>query len=310
MLSETSLDTIFSAIGPFLSRVGSPEITFETNPEDVTAGLLQNLRARGVNRLSLGVQSMDADGLKILKRCTAPTNARAVALVKDHFDNYSVDVLLGVPGGSLTDLRRTLDIVAGWDPPHLSVYCLEAGGVMEADVTDFFAGVDPDRAADEYLLACEESAARGYVHYEISNFARPGYESRHNRCYWRGGDYLGIGPAAHSFVGGERFYNEPSIERYVAPETELPADVRRFEPRAASARRMEELMLALRTSDGLPLDGVTCPDSAVDELVTGALARVADGRMVLTDRGYLVLNEILLRVSSNEPRSEHPASRT
>jgi oxygen-independent coproporphyrinogen-3 oxidase len=298
VLSEESLDRIFATLDPYLPKDGSSEITFETNPEDVTPSLLTNLRARGANRLSLGVQSMAAGGLRILKRCSALANERAVARVKEHFDNYSVDLLLGIPGSLPADLRLTFDRVFAWDPPHLSVYGLEAGGVMQEDVKDFFAGVDPDRIADEYLVVCDELARHGYVHYEISNFAKPGYESRHNRCYWRGGEYLGIGPAAHSFVGGERFYNEASIERYVAAGTELPTHVRRFEPREPSARRMEELMLALRTSDGLPLDRVAVGVAAVDDLVTEALARVVGDRMVLTDRGYLVLNEILLRIAS------------
>jgi oxygen-independent coproporphyrinogen-3 oxidase len=298
VLNEQSLDRVFAAIEPYLPGNASCEVTFETNPEDVTPDLLTNLRARGANRLSLGIQSMGADGLRILKRCAPRTNAGAVEIVKEHFGNYSVDLLLGIPEGLPADLRLTLDHLDRWDPPHVSVYCLEAGGVMEADVKDFFAGVDAERAADEYLLVCEELARRGYVHYEVSNFAKPGYESRHNRCYWRGGEYVGIGPAAHSFIGGERFYNEASIERYVSAGIEFPADVRRIEPRGPSARRLEDLMLALRTSDGLPLDRLTCRGSAVEELVAGAFARVVEGRVILTDRGYLVLNEVLMRLAA------------
>ena len=142
-------------------------------------------------------------------------NRRAIDLILDRFDNVSFDVLLGVPGRTVPSLDRTISGLARLRPAHFSVYCLEPGGDMAAQVEGFFAGVDADGFADEYLIVCRRLGDGGYGHYEVSNFARPGRESRHNRVYWDGGDYLGVGPAAHSCLGGERFHNPPSLATYV-----------------------------------------------------------------------------------------------
>ena len=149
VLSGKSLDKIFDAIAPYVSDTDDVEITLEANPEDVNEGLLRGLRNRGVNRLSLGVQSMNPGALKVLKRCTADVNARAIDLVAAHFGNHSIDVLLGIPGGTLADLQSTMKRLTNCAPPHFAVYCLEPGGVMKSEVGDFFAGVDPERAAEE-----------------------------------------------------------------------------------------------------------------------------------------------------------------
>jgi len=295
VLSDDSLNKVFTAIDPFLPRDQTPEITLEANPEDVTDALLSGLRRHGVNRLSLGIQSMNPKALTTLKRCTERTNARGVDLVRQHFENFSLDVLLGVPDSSIADLQATMEHLIGYEPPHFSVYCLESGGVMEADVSDFFRGVDPERSAEEYMHVCESLERGGYHHYEISNFAKPGFESSHNRAYWRDCEYLGVGPGAHSYIAGERFHNEPSIERYIR---ETSSAVRSIERRGTSERETEQRMLALRTSDGLALSDLVDNDGIVDDLVARDLAKVSDDRLVLTDRGFLVLNEIVLRLSA------------
>jgi oxygen-independent coproporphyrinogen-3 oxidase len=292
VLRAESLDRIMQSLMPYVDS--GAEITAEANPEDVTAESLSDLARLGVNRLSLGVQSMSPRALTVLKRCSSDANASAMELVQSQFKNFSVDLLLGIPDGSVDEVSATLERVRDIsDPAHFSVYCLEPGGVMAADVDHFFDDVDPERSAEEYLFVCDTLVGEGYTHYEISNFARPGFESRHNRVYWQGEDYLGIGPAAHSFLGGERYFNEPSIERYVKGA----APTRTLEVRGAGERQTEALMLALRTGDGLPLEDVPCSVEVIDDLVTNGLADRRAGCLVLTDRGFLVLNEILMRVS-------------
>ncbi|MDH3217026.1 MAG: radical SAM family heme chaperone HemW [Candidatus Krumholzibacteria bacterium] len=295
VLSRDSLDKIFGAISSYVAPDGV-EITFETNPDDVTEELVSGLRAHGVNRLSVGIQSMDAGALKILKRCTVTVNERAIDMVRGYFDNFSVDVLLGVPDGSRAGLGRTLARVLDWDVPHVSVYCLEPGGVMGSEVKEFLDRVDGERSAEEYLYVCERLRARGYQHYEISNFAKPGCESRHNRVYWQGEDYLGLGPAAHSYIDGERSHNEASIERYVSAAPGGAASTRHPEVRGPEQRRLEALMLALRTDRGLPVDHLESARSEIEALVAGSLARIVDDRLLLTDRGFLVMNDIVLRL--------------
>lgn len=295
VLPRADLARVFDAIEAYVRPGVTTEVTCELNPEDVDAGLLDFLRGRGVNRVSLGVQSMDASSQRVLKRCPPEVNRRALSLALNRFENVSADVLLGVPGGSVEAARATLRELTEAGPAHFSVYCLEPGGDMGAEVESFFAGVDPDRSADEYLMACEELAARGYRHYEVSNFARPGFESAHNRVYWNGGDYLGVGPGAHSSLGGRRFHNAPSLEDYLAYRGPR-RDAARVEDDAAADVALERAMLALRTGEGMPLSWARCRPETIDAFVAEGLARREDGRLVLTDRGFLVTNDVVLRV--------------
>src|SRR5712671_1970816 len=216
VLGNDSWERILAAIGPWMPATGPAEFTVEMNPEDVTREMVSFLRGLGVNRASLGIQSMHEVGQKVLKRCAPEANTRAIDTVMREFNNVSFDVLLGVPKTTPADLSHTVTTLLEHRPRHLSVYGLEAGGDMSHEVERFFAAVDPDRVADEYLDACGALARAGYRHYEVSNFAQPGFESLHNRVYWDGGDYLGLGPAAHSSMGGRRFWNEPSLDAYLS----------------------------------------------------------------------------------------------
>ncbi len=294
-LGPQSLARIFDAIAPYLQGDREAEITLEMNPEDVTAGLVSDLEHLGVNRVSLGIQSMSDRALRVLRRCTADANRHAIERVSRRFDNFSVDLLLGVPGGSSRELDDTLSAVLAHRPPHVSLYCLEPDENMERAVRDFLDTVDAESAADEYLLACDRLRRQGHRHYEVSNFARPGYESRHNHTYWDGSEYLGIGPGAHSLIARQRFHNEPSIELYL--RTAATIRLRRRDLRDEAQRELETLMLALRTSRGLPLERLSCPPHVPRELVKQGLAGCHGDRLVLTDRGYLLLNDILFRLT-------------
>jgi oxygen-independent coproporphyrinogen-3 oxidase len=234
-------------------------------------------------------------GQKVLKRCPPEVNARAIEVVRGAFDNLSVDVLLGVPKTTPADLHRTLLTLLDCGPRHFSVYGLEPGGDVSHEVERFFSAVDPDRVADEYLGVCGLLRSRGYRHYEVSNFASPGFESRHNRVYWDGGDYLGVGPAAHSCIAGRRFSNEPSLERYLERRGRQHLAARVED--AGGDARIESIMLALRTDRGAPRAWFPGADSTLGAFVRDGLARMDDDRVRLTDRGYLVLNDVVLRLT-------------
>jgi oxygen-independent coproporphyrinogen-3 oxidase len=299
VLGNDSWERIMSALAPWMPSTGPSEFTVEMNPEDVTREMVVFLRGLGVNRASLGIQSMHEVGQKVLKRCTPGINVRAIETVMRELDNVSFDVLLGVPKTTPDDLARTMETLLAHRPRHLSVYGLEAGGDMSHEVERFFAAVDPDRVADEYLTVSGMLTAADYRHYEVSNYAQPGFESLHNRVYWDGGDYLGLGPAAHSSVGGRRFWNEPSLDAYLSRSG--PEHVRSRRVDDVADDRMERLMLALRTDRGAPREWLVRDADAIDEFVRDGLLVLDNGRIRATDRGYLVLNELVLRLSEEAP---------
>jgi len=286
---------VVRALAPWVPAGGVPEFTVEMNPEDVGDEMPRFLRDLGANRASLGIQSMHEVGQKVLKRCAPDVNERAIARVRDAFDNVSFDVLLGVPRTTPEDLARTLGRLLEFAPDHLSVYGLEPGGDMGHEVERFFRAVDPDRVADEYLTVCDTLARAGYGHYEVSNFARPGRESAHNRVYWDGGDYLGVGPAAHSCVGGRRFWNAPDVAAYSTRRGEEHIAARVHDEAADAA--MEDAMLGLRTDRGIALADCGADPARVRELAEDGLITIEQGRVRATDRGYLVLNDLMLRLS-------------
>jgi len=295
VLDRESLERVFGTFRAYIDTETTEEVTVELNPEDVTLDLVTFLRDQGVTRLSLGIQSMDAIAQKVLKRCPPEQNLVAVDIARRVFDNISFDVLIGVPGSSMEIFRNTLDTLSALGPEHFSVYCLEPGGDMSHEVEKFFSAVDSDRVAEEYLFTCEHLRNAGYEHYELSNFALPGRVSIHNSIYWGEGDYLGAGPGAHSFVDGERFSNLPSLEEYLAHRgQERPA--RRVVDGGVD-RGLERLMLGLRTANGIPRTSCRCTESVLEELAAADLVELEGERVRLTDEGYLVLNDIVLRIS-------------
>jgi oxygen-independent coproporphyrinogen-3 oxidase len=293
VLDDASWGRILDAVAPAFPAGGPEEFTVEMNPEDVAPARVRFLRGLGVNRASLGIQSMHPVGQKVLKRCGPEVNARAIEIVRGAFDNVSFDVLLGVPKTTPADLAATLDALLAYEPRHLSVYGLEPGGDVSHEVERFFRAVDPDRVADEYLGVCETLRDGGFRHYEVSNFARPGFESLHNRVYWDGGDYLGVGPAAHSCLDGRRWWNRPSLDLYLQRRGDEHLGARVMDETGDGA--IERVMLALRTDRGAPAEWL-------DPALTGGFAReglveVRDGRVRATDRGFLVLNDLVLRLA-------------
>lgn len=299
VLGNDSWERIMAAIAPWMPAAGPAEFTVEMNPEDVTREMVSFLHGLGVNRASLGIQSMHEVGQKVLKRCAPEINRRAIDTVMHEFDNVSFDVLLGVPKTTPDDVARTISALLEYRPRHFSVYGLEAGGDMSHEVERFFAAVDPDRVADEYLDVCGILSRAGYRHYEVSNFAQSGFESLHNRVYWDGGDYLGLGPAAHSSLGGQRFWNEASLDSYLSRRGEAHLRSRTVDVPADSA--LERVMLALRTDRGAPREWLTHDGSVIERFRREGLIVEDEGRIRATDPGYLVLNELVLRLSEEAP---------
>lgn len=269
------------------------EVTIECNPDDVTLEMMQVFRDGGVNRISLGVQSMVPEVLRTLGRTHDPDNvARAVDHVHTAgIPTFNLDIIYGAAGETLEQWERTVTGVLELDPPHVSAYGLtvEAGTPLAATPERH---PDDDDQADKYELADELLTASGRPWYEVSNWARPGHECRHNLMTWAQGDYWGFGCAAHSHVAGRRWWNVRTPDRYVDLVERSASVEAAGETLDDEARRLEALHLALRTRDGVPLDAFGPEDVAWME---GLLERVGD-RWVLTRSGRLLANEVSLRV--------------
>jgi putative oxygen-independent coproporphyrinogen III oxidase len=267
------------------------EITVECNPDNVTEALLATYAEAGVNRVSFGVQSMVPHVLAALGRTHDPDNVvRAVAAARTvGLASFNVDLIYGARGESLDDWSRTVDEVLALEPPHISAYALtvEPGTPLARDEGRHPEG---DDQADKYLLATERFAAAGLAWYEISNWARPGAQCRHNLLYWEQGDYLAIGCAAHGHRQGRRWWNVRTPERYIEAIEQGRSAVGGGEDLDDETRALERWQLALRTEAGVPTEALP-EDPAID-----ALVERRDDRVVLTVPGRLLANEVALRL--------------
>ena len=285
-------------------RVPGCEITVECNPDDVTPELVDTYRGAGVNRVSVGVQSMADHVLASLGRTHDPANVRrAVELLRvAGMPTFNVDLIYGAAGESLDDWRRTLDEALALEPPHVSAYALTVeGGTPLAAAPERHP--DDDDQADKYLAAAERLEAAGLGWYEISNWAKPGHECRHNQLTWAMGEYQAIGCAGHSHRQGRRFWNVRTPERYIAAIEAGRSPVAAGELLDASARRLEALQLALRTRQGIPADALE--PTAAERL--GGLVERRGHRAVLTRSGRLLANEVALHVRDSAGQAVVPS---
>jgi oxygen-independent coproporphyrinogen-3 oxidase len=251
--------------GRELERGGSPavatltllESTLEANPESATPEFLQTAKTLGFNRLSFGVQSFsDAELLSVGRIHTAAQAVAAIKLAqKTGFQNISADLIIGLPGQTWHSLHNSMESLTGLGLPHLSIYCLslENGTPLALNPPNDLPSDDIQAELYEKTRAFLINA--GFVHYEISNYARPGFECRHNLNYWRGGEYLGLGPAAASHLDGKRFKNNNDLDAYLQNPAGQVEYVEELSPKDKAA---EEAMLRLRLlEEGLNTDELT-----------------------------------------------------
>jgi len=259
------------------------EITVECNPESVSHERLAGYRRAGVNRISLGVQSLDDRLLPRLDRQhSAAQAAQAFAAARAAgFDNVSVDLIYGLPGLDRASWERTVRTVLDWRPDHLSAYglALDEGSLWHA------AGVSglptEDEAAEHYWIVARLAAESGYEHYEVSNYARPGRRSAHNQVYWRAGEYLGLGPGACGYLGSTRYANVKPVERYCALVEAGQPPLGAHEVLTSRQRLGERLFLGLRAADGIP-------SAWLDERIGLEPGRLPELRAAWRERGLLV----------------------
>jgi len=290
--SRLPAESLAQVLEATVRRPGA-EVTAECNPEDASADRFARWRAAGVTRVSFGVQSMVPHVLASLGRRHGTTQvARALALAGEAgFDSVSVDLILGAAGETDADAASTVRSVLALDPPpdHVSAYGLtvEPGTALARDPARH---PDDDVIARRYGRLDAALGDAGYRWYEVSNWARPGHECRHNALYWAQGDYRGIGCAAHSHRRGRRWWNVRTPERYIEAVRAARSATAGEEVLTDEEAAFEGLALALRTSVGVPASVV--PD---DPVLDGLVERRGD-RAVLTRRGRLLANEVTVRL--------------
>ncbi|MDO8390189.1 MAG: radical SAM family heme chaperone HemW [Actinomycetota bacterium] len=278
-----------------IPTVPGAEVTVECNPDDVTIEMMRTYLAGGVTRVSIGVQSMVGHVLQSLERTHVPANVvRAVEAVKAAgVPTFNLDLIYGGAGESLADWRSTVQQAIALGPTHVSAYALtiEAGTPLAAKPE---LHPDDDDLADKYELVDDLLVAAGLANYEVSNWALPGHECRHNVLYWQQGDYRGFGSAAHSHAAGRRWWNVRTPERYIAAvEAGEPTEAA-GETLDPETRRVEGLQLALRMRDGVPAAALSVA-ALVEDGLEGLVS--TDGtRVRLTRSGRLLANEVSLRL--------------
>jgi oxygen-independent coproporphyrinogen-3 oxidase len=295
LLEPRELGAVLGKVAARFVLEAGAEITAEANPSDLDAARLAGLRAAGIGRLSIGVQSFVDRELALLgRRHDAAHAARAVEEARRAgFERLSLDLMIGIPGQTDGSFARSLARAVELAPEHLSLYLLEVHPGSEIDFLRrerprLFAGEEAQRR--RWLAMHDRLLAAGYRHYEVSNFARPGGECRHNLRYWRSADWLGLGPAAHSHLAGRRFRHAANLDAWLADPLaveELPADP-----------PSERVFLGLRLEDGVAEEELLAAGVTRAELA-GRIARLPGfvehraGRVRLTPEGWLVSTPVL-----------------
>ena len=275
------------------------EITLEANPETLSPALLKGFRETGVNRLSIGVQTAYDSQLKVLGRLHTAAQARECFdwARAAGFENISGDIMMALPGYTREEFQATLDLIVQGGATHISAYLLkiEPGTAFGRKPPAHLP--DEDQAADFYLEAVAQLEALGYHQYEISNFARPGFEGQHNLIYWNCEDYLGLGPAAHSCMGGKRFYWPSSTQSFIEGSVRPTED--------GICDGWDYIILRLRLVQGLDLAllreryGIEFSSrqmAFLKQCVQAGYARLENGVLALTPRGMIIQNTILTQL--------------
>ena len=304
-LTIPQLHQLFDAIYIYNKVEPDAEVTIEMNPDDVSVPYADTLRQLGINRVSMGAQTFDDERLRWLnRRHTVAQVGQAVTILRAAgIRNISIDLMYGFPDETIDDFVHDIDEVIKLDVEHISAYCL-----MIEEGTELYRRYGDKRVREYddskeeierkmYELLIDKLTAAGYEHYEISNFARPSFRSRHNSSYWTGVPYIGLGAAAHSFDGHSRSWNVSDIRQYIAA---VNRDERLNEEEVLSATDFynERVMLGLRTCEGVDLSALSddernyCIQEA-QPFLSDDILLLTDNRLVLTRKGLFVSDYVM-----------------
>lgn len=310
LLTRIDLEQLFKTIETYFDIAAEPEITLEANPDDLNEEKLKELADSPINRLSIGVQSFAEADLQFMNRAHTAKEASACIenALKVGFNNLTIDLIYGSPTTSDKQWERNMDILIHYGIPHISSYCLTVEPQTALDhfvKTGKAKPVDEEQAARQFEMLMVTMEQAGYEHYEISNFAKPGWYAQHNSNYWLGASYLGIGPSAHSFNGESRQWNVANNVKYVKAISEnRQKDVYEIEQLSVSQRYNEYVMTGLRTKWGCSLEkiqgfGLQFTDHFLKEIqpfLAGGEAIKTNNHYVLSNKGKLLADRIAMEL--------------
>ncbi len=304
LLSKEELQMIFSTIHKDFEIAKDAEITLEANPDDLTPEIIKELAYSPINRLSIGVQSFFEEDLKMMNRAHNAAEAlNSIKLAREYFDNISIDLIYGIPDMTKQRWKQNVKIALDLELPHFSCYALtvEPNTALKKFIEKgVIKPVDDDAAKAHFEILTTVLKEAGYVHYEFSNFGKPGYFSRNNTAYWTGKPYLGIGPSAHSYNGKERKWNISNNSLYInaIKKDQLPLEI---EVLTQEDRYNEYVMTRLRTMWGISLQEVQeqfgesfkryLMDQA-GEQIEGGFLKIENGNLHVTEKGKFLSDGI------------------
>ena len=301
LLSVDEIGDILHLIKDTYAVASNAEITLEANPDTLSLEYLEGLRKTGINRLSIGIQSFFDNDLQYLGRRHNAHHARQCLdwAKQADFNNISLDLIYGLPGQTMEDWKKDVELALSLGIKHLSAYALsyEEGTRLDAMLRQgLVKEADEELSLQMYQHLMSATEEAGYLHYEISNFALPGYHSRHNSSYWQGTPYLGLGAGAHSYDGlRSRRANLPDVKAYIAATGDVPHET---ETLSDEELYNEFVMTRLRTSNGIPLDGLSpkdrsyCLSQAAPHL-RNTLLIIRNNHLCLSKEGIFTSNDII-----------------
>ncbi len=282
LLSKEEIETLLKAIYQSYKVIENPEITLEANPDDLSKTKILELAESPINRLSIGVQSFFEEDLKNMNRAHNSEEAKdCLSMTTRHFDNITIDLIYGVPNMSNERWKENLQIAFDFGINHISSYALtiEPKTVLDSFVKNGkYPSPDETEAKEHFDILVEETAKNGFVHYEISNFGKPNYFSKHNTSYWQGKKYIGIGPSAHSFNTTHRSWNVSNNTKYIN-ELQLGNLPNEVEKLSKEDQFNEYLMTGLRTIWGMSLDKVD--EGFKEQLLKSSKKFIDEGLLVI-----------------------------
>jgi oxygen-independent coproporphyrinogen-3 oxidase len=304
LLPPSDIDALLTAIRLQFPVSPEAEITLEANPDDITQERLQAWKDSGINRLSIGVQSFIEEELRWMNRAHNSIQARqGLELALKSFNNLTMDLIYGSPLLTNEGWQQNIDTALSLGVPHLSCYALtveEKTPLYKLISNRKAPDVDSDKQAAQFMHLMKTLRAKGYEHYEVSNFAKPGHRSRHNSAYWKGSHYLGLGPAAHSYNGVERRWNLPNNAAYISGlQTGIPP--REHELLTGTQRLNEYIMISLRTGEGLDLERLSREwgspvkirvEKDLEKYIRKGQVMISGTAVRLTDEGMLLADGI------------------